>query len=128
MVRALAQSQARLTKHIRQVVYSYLTLDETVTKAACLSKYEREELQKSEIARADKVFILSLNRRTRPACLLTGDMLERFYKRIETRLNLAQRVALGISSDLQDYDSKLFGDELALFIQKLPARLDNAKI
>ena len=104
MASAVTQSQTKLTKFIRLVVYSFLTHDETVTKAACLSKKEREELQKSEIAKANKVFTLKLNRRSRPECLLNGDLLERFYRRIETRLNLAQTVEVGILPDLQDND------------------------
>ena len=75
MVEAVPQSQARLTKFIRLMVYSYLTFEETVAKAALLSKKERAELKESEIARADKVFKLKISPQSRPDCLLSGDLL-----------------------------------------------------
>lgn len=102
MAKIAQQSQARLTKFIRLVVYGYLTFDETVKKAASLSTTERTNLKESEIARAGKVFTLPFSRRSRPTCLLKNDLLEQFYKRIETRVQLAERLEISIYSNLQN--------------------------
>ena len=100
------------------MVYSYLDFNDTVTKAACLSKQERTELKESEIARADKIFKLNLNRRSRPECLLNGDLLEKFHRRIEIRVQLAATLHVDIDAqnDLLDYETHMFGEELAFFL------------
>ena len=75
MVEAISTSQSKLTRFLRLEVYSFLTFNETVKKAACLSKQEREELKESEIARVNKVFTLTINNQSRPHCLLYNNKL-----------------------------------------------------
>ena len=52
------QRGARLTKHIRLMVYSYLDHKTNVVRAACLSREEKSALENSAIAREGKRFRL----------------------------------------------------------------------
>ena len=128
MVEEIPQSQTQLTRFLRLEVYSFLTLKETVKKAACLSKQEREELKQSEIARTNKTFTLTINNQSRPQCLLYDDRLEQFYRRIETRVQLTDKLSIEVESNLQNYSDEMIGEELALFFNKLPVRIDQKKL
>ena len=128
MVEEISQSQTQLTRFLRLEVYSFLTLKETVKKAACLSKQEREELKQSEIARTNKTFTLTINNQSRPQCLLYDDRLEQFYRRIETRVQLTDKLSIEVESNLQNYSDEMIGEELALFFNKLPVRIDQKKL
>ena len=55
------QRDAKLTKHIRLKVYSYLDHKTTVTRAACLSREEKSALENSAIAREGKSFDLDFS-------------------------------------------------------------------
>ena len=128
MVEEISQSQTQLTRFLRLEVYSFLTLKETVKKAACLSKQEREELKQSEIARKNKTFTLTINNQSRPQCLLYDDRLEQFYRRIETRVQLTDKLSIEVESNLQNYSDEMIGEELALLFNKLPVRIDQKKL
>ena len=78
------QNMAKLTKHIRLVVYSYLTHNEAASRTALLSKHERFELENSVIARDGKIFELSISEKSRPESLVEDDRLAKFLKRIRT--------------------------------------------
>ena len=117
-----------MTKFIRLVVYSYLTLDETVTKAARLCRQERAELRDSEIARAKKDFDLKLKRFIRPGNLLERGRLDDLYSRIETRVLLTNTLSITIESDLANYEHENLGEFLAYLIRKMPERLSDRKI
>ena len=56
------QRDARLTKHLRLKVYSYLDLGTIVTRAACLSREEKSALENSAIAREGKSFELNFEK------------------------------------------------------------------
>ena len=60
--------------------------------------------------------------------MLSGDLLDRFYNRIETRVQLAEKLTITIETNLRNYESQMFGEELALLIQKMPDRLQDKKI
>ena len=65
-----SRTELELPKHVRLVVYNYLSAKETFLKIALLSKKERESLKESAIAREGKVFELTLTEVNRPTCLL----------------------------------------------------------
>ena len=128
MERSRTQSTPRLTKFIRLVVYSYLTLNETMKKAARLSKQERTELEKSEIAKEGKVFGQTLNHATRPKCLLRNSLLSELLERIKIKLKFADKLIITVDDELDDYTEHMLGEELALILKALPTRFDAGKV
>ena len=89
MAEAKHQVGAKLTKFIRLTIYGFLDLNSTLLIAAKLSKEERAGLQKSELARSNKDFVLHINERTRPSCLLHYGGLGSFLRQYDTQISLA---------------------------------------
>ena len=113
---------------MRLTVYGFLSFDETVLTLTQLSKREREELLKSQIARENKTFVLALDHTNMPESLQNASRLTKFFKRIESRVMLADKLELVIKEDLDIDDTRSLGKELALLVQRLPERFDRKKI
>ena len=79
-------AQPNLTKFLRLTIYGFFTFEDTVMTLALLSKRERSELLKSQIARENKTFKLTLDSDNLAASLLESGSLATFYGRIETRV------------------------------------------
>lgn len=93
-----------------------------------LSKTEREELLKSQLAREHKQCVLMLNESTIPQSWQNSRRLDQFIKEIEIRLQLAEKLELSIQEDSQFGTERQFGKELALLLERLPERFHNKKV
>ena len=65
---------------------------------------------------------------TIPRSLLSSRMLDQFIKRIEIKLQLAEKLELSIQEDSQFDPDRQFGKELALLLERLPELFHNKKL
>ena len=91
----------RLTKFIRLTIYQFIDFKEKVLKLTRLGSKERDALLKSQIARENKMFTITLNRRTLSHFIPKDTSLDKMYRRIETRAMLADKIHVDIYEDLE---------------------------
>ena len=66
-------STARLTKHLRLSIYSYLDYKTVASKMTLLSKKENNNVKKSAIAREGKVLEFNLRNEFMKHCILCDE-------------------------------------------------------
>ena len=87
------QSQARITKFVRMMVYSYLSVADTMT-ASLLSKQERAEVANSRIARDAKVLKLIFDPDNSFLTNLRFKSDDELYKHQEIAFSLADSIVV----------------------------------
>lgn len=95
-------------------------------KLVTLSKDVRKELLESQIARENKTFRLKLC--TLRQSLESNENLEKLYKRIETRVQIADKLQISVERHLRLPSNRMLGEELATLVSRMPERFHEGKI
>ena len=88
-------------------------------------------MEESEIAKEGKSFVLSLDKDSRPQCLLHDDRVGKFVKQWRQQINHADKIfivfgklCLTKENLCEDRSHPNFGREVGLIISSLPMRFD----
>ena len=118
----------KLTKFLRLNVYSYFSFEETFHTLSCLSRRDRQDLQKSYIARENKQLCLDIKSYNLLGTLLVQGQIDEMYERIKIALSLAGKIKLEISGDLENETGLKIGKQLAGLLHIIPERFDNKSV
>ena len=90
------QPNAKLTKYIRVIVYSYLDFGKVFYGARSLSKQERQTIDKTAaIARKGKQMRLRLDQfLKKDECILHDGKLQKVLEKLETALSMTDKIII----------------------------------